>query len=337
MKTYYLAILGMLIAVSCTPPKYYQLRINDIPTKSPNFNTEIRFIEEGLPAKPYFEVIDIDLVEKGRLTEKEIKQRLEIEAIKEGVDAIIGVENWGETTEEVNFLSLLVDVMDEDGKATTFPKNYTHIKGRGIMYVENLDFIHEQPEYEYFYQINLETDFPQPYFKVEYKLTGQVYMVYPESDEVLDVFKKYLQFYTDYHLLRQREGWAYRMNGNLLKKRILRMENGYISKICLPEYDQQDRMITLQIIHRNSKINVDEFVRYSYDEENRLSGRIIECYDGTRIYETYKYEYNQLIGRSMIINMPHSEQIKLHTSFRYYDPDYLQEFYFNELADKEEK
>lgn len=337
MKTNYLIILGLFLAGSCAPPKYYQLRINDIPTKSPNYNAEIRFIKDSLPVRPYFEVVDIDLLEKGNLTEKEIRRLLEIEAMKEGVDAIVWVENWGETTEQVNLFSVLVDVMDDDNEPTTFPKNFTHIRGRGIMYVENLDFIHEQPEYEYFYQVNLETDFPQPFFKVEYKLTGQVYMVYPESDEALDVFKKYIQNYTDFHLLKQRAGWSYKKDGNLLTKRILRMESGYITKICIPVYDKKNRMISLKIIHQNSAIDTNEVIHYSYDSIGKLSGRIIECYDGTRIYEEYQYEYNQLISRTVFINMSQQKQVKLHTSFHYYDPNYLKDFYFNEVADKNNK
>ena len=222
MKAYLFALFGLILFGSCTKPTFYQLRINDIPARAPNFNTEIRLIEDGVPIKPYFEIIDIDLVKNGSLSIREIRKLLELEAIKEGVDAIIEVDSWTESNEEVSFITILIDVLDDDTETTTTTAKYTYIRGKGIMYLENLDFIKDQPEFEYFYTIDLKTDFPIPLFKIEYKLTGQVFTVYPESDQALEIYKKYFQYYSDYHLLKQRERWSYKMKGTLVKKRTLR-------------------------------------------------------------------------------------------------------------------
>ena len=82
-------IIGLILLSSCSAPNYYQQQINDIPTQNSSFNAQIRFKEDGLPNKPYFEIIDVDICEKGRLNKTQIQKRLQIEAFKEGVDAII--------------------------------------------------------------------------------------------------------------------------------------------------------------------------------------------------------------------------------------------------------
>lgn len=125
MKSKRIFFLSFLALVSCTKPKFYQQTINDIPTKTPNFNTEIRFTKDNLPTRPYFEIIAFDIVKKGSMSKREIKKRLELEAMKEGVDAIIDIDYWAETNREVNFFTVLMDVLDEDYEATTMPVNYT--------------------------------------------------------------------------------------------------------------------------------------------------------------------------------------------------------------------
>ena len=332
MKTLRIMLIGLILLSSCNRPIYYHLLVNDIPTQYPNFNTEIKFKGDGIPGKPYFEIIDIDIYEKGRLNKKQIKKRLQLEAIKEGVDAIIEVDLLAESIQEPNLFTMLLDVMDDDLETTTVNANYTHIRGRGIMYLENLDFIKDQPEFEYFYKIDNNTGFPNPCFKVEYKLTGQVHMVYPELTGDLNIYKEYFQYYSDHHLLKQREGWSYIMDGLLLRKRILRMEDGLISKICIPKYDEKERLIQIKIVHRNSKIDSNEFIYYSYDDNHgKISNRVIEVYNGTKVYEEYRYENDRLTGKKIFINKGH-ERISLNSAVRYYDTNFLKDYYFNEVV-----
>ena len=134
MKAYLFALFGLVLFGSCTKPTFYQLKINDIPARAPNFNTEIRLIEDSVPIKPYFEIIDFDLVKNGALSNREIRKVLELEAIKEGVDAIIEVDSWTESNQEVSFITILIDVLDDDTETTTTTAKYTHIRGKGIMY-----------------------------------------------------------------------------------------------------------------------------------------------------------------------------------------------------------
>jgi len=271
------------------------------------------------------------------MSKSNVIKRLEVEAIKEGVDAIVEVEYWPETTETGNLITVLLDMMDDDNETTTFTTNHTFIAGKGIMYLENLNFIHNQAEFEYFYKLDSKTDFPKPFFKIEYKLTGQVYMVYPESDEGLETYKKYFQYYSDFHLLKQREGWSYKMDGTKLVKRVLGNEDGFITKICVPGYDEAGRMIKLRIKNQNSQITSSEFIHYLYDEDNKLIERRIEAYDGTNIYEEYIYENSQLTGRKVFINSNSQKQLNLKSSINYYDSDYLKDFYFKEVAKTKEK
>ncbi len=327
-------ILVVLLS-SCARQNFYLSRINDIPTSFPNFNTEIRFSGEPLPQNPYFEIIDIDLREKGIKNKKDIRQRLELMAIKEGVDAIIEVEAWTESIQEGNWITVLLDILDDDTDPTTFTVNYTRLTGRGIMYLENLDFIKFRPEFEYFYLIDSETGFPSPLFKAEYKLTGQEYMIYAESDGALDLYTDYLQFYSDFHLLEQREGWSYKMDDNLLKKRILWDPNGFRMKTCIPNYDEQNRMTLLKIIHHKGKIDGNEFIRYSYNDHGKIEKRIVEIHDGTIIYEDFIYENEQLKGKEFLINKG-DEQILLRSSMHYYSPNYLHDYYFHEVTKQQE-
>ncbi len=336
MKAKFIYLLPIIGLTSCTKPNFYQQKINDIPTKTPNYNTELIFVNDSFPTKPYFEIVDFDIVEKGSMSKWEIQKRLEHEAIKEGVDAIIGIDYWSETEKKVNVVTVLLDLIDEDYETTTIPMSYTHITGRGIVYLENMNFIGDQKEFEYFYKIDPETDLPVPLFKIEYKLTGQVFTVYPETDDALDVYKRYFQFYSDFHLLKQRERWAYKMNGTLLKKRALKGRYRRTVKWCYPKYDEENRLVQLKIVHRLDKLDNNEFINYSYDEKGRILKRTVEKYDGALVIEDYKYDDQKLTARHITIKEPLKDPIKINTSIYYYHPDYLKDYYFNEYVKNQE-
>lgn len=332
MKSEHIFVLAFIVLISCSKPNLYQHKINDIPTKAPNFNADIRFASDNSPITPYFEIVDFDIVEKGSMSKMQVKKRLEQEAIKEGVDAIIDIDYWIETNNEVTFMTVLLDVLDEDYETTTSIVRYTHIVGRGIMYLENLDFIDHQPEFEYFYKLDLKSDLPSPLFKIEYKLTGQVFKVYPEEESDLAIYKKYFQYYSDFHLLRQRESWSYKMDGPLLKKRTLLSQKGEVIKRCFPKYDEDSRLVQLKIVHFYSNIQKNEYIKYIYDKKGRLLQRMVEVHDGTVVFEQYHYNKNKLAGRKISIQRPLEKTIRLNTSIRYYPPNYLKDYYFNEYV-----
>ena len=126
-------------------------------------------------------------------------------------------------------------------------------------------------------------------------------MVYPESDEAKEIYKKYIQFYSDFHLHKQRENWSYVLKDSRVSKRIFRHANGFISKFCLPKYDEKGRCGLVKIVHHNSEIQNNETVQYIYDEKDRISGRVIDTYDGIRICEEYQYLDTQLFGTTLFL------------------------------------
>lgn len=337
MKNQCIFLISLVLATSCTKPKIYHQRINDIPASAPNYNADIRFAGQNSPQNPYFEIVDINIIEKGSLNKNQIKNRLEQEAIREGIDGVMNVESWVDSENVSNLFTIILDVIEDDGETTTVIEHHTYITGKGFIYLESLDNIAANPEYEYFYIIDLESDFPKPFFKIEYRLTGQEYMVYPESDEALEIYKKYIQYYSEFHLHEQRENWSYLMKDSRVSKRIFRYDNGFISKICLPKYDEKGRCRQVKIVHRNSSIENNEMVNYIYDEKGRVSGRVVDMHDGTKICEEYQYLDGKISGRNILINIPHKGQVKLRTSFHYYAPDYLKDYYFQELANKRDK
>lgn len=323
-------LLLLALLLSCSKPNLYQLRINDIPTKSPNYNAEVRFIWQKNPINPYLEIIDFELLKKGNLSKNQVKRLLEISAIKEGVDAIIEVDYWKESKEKISVLGIIVAVLEEESEPINRTVYYTHIRGKGIMYLDNTNYIGEQPEYEYVYTLDQETKFPTLFFKIEYKLTGQVFEANAESDEAQEIYDKYFEKYSDFHLLKQREGWSYKMDGLVLKNRIQRNRLGAIVKKCIPKYDENKKLIMLKIVHYNSKIDGNEFINYGYDEEGKIIKRIVNVYDGTKIYENYIYENNRLSGKEASVYQPSKEPIILNSSIVYYDLNYLKEYYFDE-------
>jgi hypothetical protein len=329
-------ILPLALLLSCSKPNVYQAKINDIPTKSPNYNSEVRFIWQKNPINPYLEIIDFQLVKKGRLSRNQVKRLVEISAIKEGVDAIIEVDYWRESVEKISVLGIVIAILEE-----TEPVNktvhYTYIQGKGIMYLDNTDYIHKQPEYEYFHQLDRKTNSPTPFFKIEYKLTGQVFEVYAESDEAQDIYQKYFKYYSDFHLLKQREMWSYTMDGSLLKNRKLKNQLGAVVKKCVPEYDKDKRLKRVKIIRYRSKVEEAENIDYAYDEEGKLIKRVIKVHDGAKIYEDYFYKDNRISGKQITIYRSSKEPLVLHSSIDYYDKNYLKDYYFNEYVQTKEK
>jgi hypothetical protein len=316
---------------SCSPPKPYYQRINYIPTKGPNFGVEMLFLEKP-PVKPYFEVIDFDIVEKGKLSKWEIMKKLEMEAIKEGVDAVMEVDFWSGSEERVNFLTVLIDVLDQDEETTVINAPFTYIKGVGIKYLENIDYVQDQPEFEYVYQIDEQTGFPKPLFKIELNLTGQEHMIYPESEDAREIYAEYFQYFSDFHLLYQRERWSHKSVNNQVKKRILVDIDGHYVKSCKLHYDEQNRLSNVEI--RNKRKDVD-WVTYHYDEHGAKSSKSIVAGDGTRIFEQYHYDGGKLTGREISIIPADRGPYLLNTTILYFDPDYLQKFYEQEYAKQE--
>lgn len=272
-------------------------------------------------------------MKKGRLSKHDVQKLVEISAIKEGFDAIVEVDYWNESIEKMNVLGVLVAIL-EDSEPTKVTVTYTHIRGLGILYLDNANFVHEQPEYEYFYKLDRETKFPTPFFKIEYKLTGQVFEFSGESDEADDIYQKYFKVYSDFHLLKQREGWSYKMSGPLLKNRIQRNRYGAIIKKCIPVFDENERLVRVKIVHFNSKIDVNEFINYGYDDEGKIIKRVVKVYDGTKIYENYIYENNRLAGKKILVYQPSKEPIIINSSIDYYDINYLKEYYFDEYVQR---
>jgi hypothetical protein len=331
MKKQLFYYLIFICFYSCSLPKPYHQRINYIPTKGPNFGVEILF-QEKPPTKPYFEVIDFDIVEKGKLSRREVMKKLEMEAIKEGVDAVMEVEYWSRSEEKVNFLTVLIDVMDEDEETTVVNAPYTYIRGVGIKYLENIDYVQDQPEFEYVYQIDRQTGFPTPLFKIEFNLTGQEHMIYPESEDAREIYTDYFQYYSDFHLLHQRERWSHKSVNNQVKKRILVDIDGYFVKSCKLHYDEQGRQTKVEVKNR---LKGDDLVTYHYNDQGIKSSKSIVTYDRTRIFEQYNYEGGKLAGRKIKIMTADRRQYLFNTTILYFDPEYLQKYYDQEYAKQE--
>jgi hypothetical protein len=306
--------------------------INDIPTNYPNFGTEVRFLGDSLPSKPFFEVIDVNLEIKGPVSFEHLKKRLEIEAIKEGLDAIIDVEYQQESFDKITLATLAYDVLAGRDEVTTVPRYITYVRGTGIMYLENLGFIKEKPEFEYFYKIDNSGGLPDPFLKIEYKLTGQEFKVYPAVDEAMAIYNKYIRFYSDFHLFRQRERWEYLREGSRITKRFLVNQSGAVRKTVTPKYDKKGRIIQVNIVEYRAQGQLMDHITYGYDEHSRLNSRLIETSAGGKIFENWIYENERLVRRELVINTIDAKMYSLRSTILYYHPDYLKDYYVTEYG-----
>jgi len=327
-KAFLLSITTFLL--SCSPHLRYNQLINDIPTNYPNFSTEVRFLGDSLPTKPFFEVIDIQLEIKGPISYGQLKKRLELEAIKEGVDAIIDVEYQQESFDKITLGTIILDVIAESDEVTTIPGYITYVRGTGIMYLENLGFVKEKPEFEYFYKIDSSGGLPEPFLKIEYKLTGQEFRVYPAVDEAMDIYNKYIKFYSDFHLFRQRERWEYISEGSIIRKRFLVNENGTVRKTVIPKYDDKGRITKVIIQENRTQGQFLDHITYAYDKNSRLKSRLIQTANGAKIFENWIYENERPVRREMVINTSEAKLCYLRSSIFYYHPDYLKDYYLTE-------
>ncbi len=329
---YYLFI--SLLALACTTPIYYQQAVNDLPSVPTTYRAGVFFKGDDIPREPYFEVIEYNNVVKGRWDEEKIRNFLQKEGRLEGVDLFIDVEYSYSTNQETTWLTLLADLIDyentEPYRQTVF---YTGIRGRGVVFLRHLDFIGSLPEYEYFYLIDEKTDLPRPFFNIEYKLTGQIFKVYPSSQEAMEFFHKYFKYYTDYHLVKQRERWLYKRDkSGKTTKRHWQRTNGRTLRRCYFDYNDEGKLERIRIV--NNHLKTAEFVRYSYYEQGRLATRLVEMYTGAKVREEYEYNGNLLRGRRITIFRPDDKPLNLSTTILYYDPDYLNNYYYEQYAAK---
>ncbi len=325
-KARYLLFL-MVFLTACAIQIPYHQRLNYIPLQGPNFGVEMLLNEEK-PTEPYFEAVELYLKEKGRLSKTAIMKKLEMEAIKEGLDAVMEIEYWNGSEEKANLLTLLIDVMDDDYETTYINAPFTHIRGIGVKYLDNIDYLDKQPEFEYVYLIDSVSDMPEPLFKIEYNPIGQEHKIYPETTEGKIIYDDYFQFYSDYHLLQQRERWFYTVAKNRVRKRILYDEDGNVVKTCVLNYDPSGKLQTLKVYNGMAGLDI---INYHY-EEGKLKYRMVHAHDHVKIFTQYNYDGDRLSGRKIKITLPTKKHYVLSTSIIYYDPDYLKEYYFQEYA-----
>jgi hypothetical protein len=144
------------------------------------------------------------------------------------------------------------------------------------------------------------------------------------------VYEKYCKFYSDCHLLKQRERWYYKQtNDRRLKQRILVNENGYREKTVFVEYDNPGKITTLRVHSRNEG---EVFIQYHYDKTGVLLSKVVIIGNQARIYEEYKYQEGTRVGRKINITDSLHKSYRLNTSILYYDQDYLKDYYFREYA-----
>ncbi|MDZ7607006.1 MAG: hypothetical protein U5K79_15765 [Cyclobacteriaceae bacterium] len=252
------------------------------------------------------------------------------------MDAIIDVEYQQESFDKITMATILLDVLAESDAATTVPGYITYVRGTGIMYLENLGFISEKPEFEYFYKIDNSEGLPEPFLKIEYKLTGQEFKVFPAMDEAMDIYNKYIKFYSEYHLLSQRERWEYRKDGSRITKRFLVNEKGTVRKTVAPKYDDKGRMIRVNIVENRSQGQLLEQITLTYDDDSRLKSRLIETAKGAKIFENWIYEKGRPVRREMVINTSEAKTYYLRSSILYYHPDYLKDYYLTEYQNRKQ-
>ncbi len=333
MKSTFLALGIAVLCAGCMTPQHYYQRVNNIPTRPYNFDVKIVMLGDPVPAKPFFEIVEFNLREKGKMSEREMKNKLQMEAIKEGVDAVIDVEISRNKELVSNVFSLMLDLLYEDEETILIPASFTYAYGVGIKFLESLDYIHELPEFEYVYIVDEKTRFPSPFFKIEYTLTGQEHMVYPESEKALDVYKQYFQFYSDFHLIHHRERWAYYKNkDHRISRRVLLDDHGEALKKCLFSYDASGWLSEITILDLTRVFSRSEHVKYHYDLSGQLQSKIIHTRGKSRIYEEYKYEGGRLKGRNIRIMIPGKENYLLSTTYTYHPKDYLEKYYKDQLA-----
>jgi len=204
------------------------------------------------------------------------------------------------------------------------------------MYLDNLGFIEEKPEYEYFYKVDPKGGLPQPFLKIEYKLTGQEFQVYPAEEKALDTYEDYIKYYSNFHLLYQRERWEYKMRELQIAKRLMLNEKGILRKTVIPIYDKKGNIIRLNINQHHYDRVYHESILYGYDDKSRIESRLITIHDGSKVFEKWHYNNDRLISREITINPGVAETVKLRSSILYYHPDFLRDYYFNEYTKKHE-
>ena len=322
----------MLSGCYCTRP--YQQRISYIPTNQTKEEPQIWFFNRGVPDKAFFEITEFELKELGSHTRHGVADILKWHARMEGLDAVINVEYWHETESGANLATVIIDILADENEYDSENQIYTSIAGIGIKYLENLDFIDQIPEFEYAYKLD-SNSFPNRFFKIEFKLTGDIHDFDPENIYAAEVFTKYIKPYSMHHLLKEREGWSYTLVDGQLFERILRNEDNKIIKDCNLHFNKDGQVTEIDITRNDLPKKPQEFVKIVYNSNGSLSGRIINTCKGATIFEKYEYERGKVIRKTMQINFIENEQvetIELSSSFVYFDKDYLEKYYYEEYV-----
>ena len=333
MKALRFLILATFL-FSCNAAKFYDVQILEIPGKKNELQTPIPiyFIGQTPELKPYFEMVELNAEGKGNINNRKVYQIMKSKAQENGLDAVIDVSVNTFTEEYTSFMDIVLSSVDETEDYYSI-RNIYQIRGIGIKFLDNLDYIEDLPEFESIYVDN--GNKMEPFLELEFKPTGEVYHVNYLHSYSNTFYRSYLFEHSDYHLLKERNNWRYKMVKPDQEVRKLYRNNSVIKK-CIIHYNENDLVESIKVKFTDFNHNkgtssttnyVIEEVKYSYNENNQLIKKEILYQDQSRLVISPVYDNEKITGFKYYLHKTGGLEVKLTSTYQFYSKDYLQEFY----------
>lgn len=310
---FFSCLLSLAVLANSTSAYSQHKALTVLPPIPHNKQVEVFFENETSISKDFVDYYDLRLVKRGHLNSKEMVSFLKQEAQAKGVDAIIELKTWNESTERSTFLDLLMSEEGEEIPTTTI--FYTVIEGRGVKYLENIDLAEFVKAGKVYADGNWIGE-------VQFLPNGEISETSATSDASEKLLETFYQF-SESRLLREKKDWRTYRNeyGEVKKRKKYRMGDWLLERVNV-RYDQKypDRIKVIKVMqHLDEEAKVSK-IRYLYDEESGLVGRSIS--GAVEMQQRYVFKGSQLVK----IKLTYAGQ-EYDIELEYYSPEDLEDLF----------
>ena len=230
----------------------------------------------------------ISVSDEESVPDNQLLSRLKWEAQAEGLDDVIMMDKnfKSELVTETHgpglFAILFGDSADQKVEEITYLQTTKELTGLGIKYIDNMEYIRDMIKTEHVFTYNQDDGTYTLGGFVTYEISGGI----KEKEDKHLLLQFFEEHSLDHLVYDETASWRYRnLRGTLIRRKLIRY--GETSKICDIRLDETGKILKIEISGMDDPL--DETIEFIYNEDGRLSGRILRTNRFSYLREERKF------------------------------------------------
>jgi len=316
-----LAVLVAVIWMSSCSYKQYAVQRHDYQTylpiqRSGDGKVSLYFDGDPFPNKPFVEGGELGVAQRRHQPSSLLAPALQKKARELGYDAVIDIQKIHEWREGYSFWDYVFLV---DGEAVPSGVEYEILVGRGIKFVENIDYL----DYQKKTQVALleKSGVHDTLFTKTFYPDGEFKSINYHSDSAKRFHDQVIVAHDVHRLMEEEEGWDYTLDqyGRLYSRRHKRFDDWILEKVRFKYEGSTSRLKEMRVTLPSKTAHPDPVysIFVTQDDLGRIVQKTVEQYEETRWIEDLTYDDNGRLSTSEI-KRTHWTDKKLVVHYDYY-------------------